>query len=118
MQSVLPSLHYRVTGKQTLHSMLVFNKEHAMNNSLDLFSNDKDYIDTSDVDYVEAGHYFTLLDASHLIDNMGVVPFLREATRLMNSPQEQHVLTQLLRIAETHERVLLKMERADEVLHV
>jgi hypothetical protein len=70
----------------------------------------------SDADLAEAGHFYTILDTSHLIDDMGVVPFLRDVTRYMNNPMEQHVLTQLLRIAEKYEHVLLKMDNADEVL--
>lgn len=72
----------------------------------------------SNEDLAEAGHYYTILDTSHLIDDMGVLPFLREVTRTMNNPMEQHVLTQLLLIAEKYENVLLKMPRADEVLEV
>ena len=28
----------------------------------------------SDADLAEAGHFYTILDTSHLIDDMGVVP--------------------------------------------
>lgn len=83
-------------------------------NNFELTSN---YIDTSDEDYVEAGHYFTILDASHLMDNMGTLEFLREVVRTMNNPIEQHLATQLLLIAEKHQRVLYSMRRADEVLY-
>lgn len=86
-----------------------------MNNYIDLLGDN--YIDTSGQDYVEAGHYFTILDASHLMDNMGTVEFLREVARTMNNPIEQHIATQLLLIAEKHERVLYAMRRADEVLY-
>lgn len=78
-------------------------------NTTDLFNPEEDFR--------EASEYYTLLDASHLIDDMGVLPFLRETVRTMNNPTEQHVLTQLLLIAEKYEHVMLKMKRADEVLY-
>lgn len=88
-----------------------------MNNYLELFPTEQDYIDATDIDFSEAGHYYTVLDAALLMDEMGVVKFLREITRYMNNPMEQHVATQLYRIAEKHERVLLKMTPADQVLY-
>jgi hypothetical protein len=85
-----------------------------MNNCLDL---DDNYIDATDIDFSEAGHFYTILDAALLIDEMGVVAFLRDITRHMNNPMEQHVATQLCRVAEKYEHILLKMRRADEVLY-
>jgi hypothetical protein len=86
-----------------------------MNTNLELLSDN--YIDATDIDFSEAGHFYTILDSALLIDDMGVVPFLRDVTRHMMNPMEQHVLTQLLLIAEKYEHVLLKMRRADEVLY-
>ena len=68
-------------------------------------------------DYYEAHKHYTLCDASHVLDQFGVIEFLRGVTPLMKNPREQHVLTQLLLVAEKYEHVLLKMERADEVLN-
>jgi hypothetical protein len=88
-----------------------------MNTNLELLSSEENYIDATDIDFSEAGHFYTVLDSALLIDEMGVVPFLRDVTRHMMNPIEQHVLTQLLLIAEKHERVLYSMRRADEVLY-
>jgi hypothetical protein len=68
-------------------------------------------------DYYEAHKHYTMCDAAHVIDQFGVIDFLRGVTPLMKHPQEQHVLTQLLLIAEKYEHVLLKMDRADRVLY-
>lgn len=75
-------------------------------------------IDNIDYNLAEASDYFTILDSSHLIDAMGVLPYLRSVIPTMNNPQEQHVLKQLLAVAEAYEHVLLKMEPADKVLEV
>lgn len=89
-----------------------------MNNSLDMFFNSEDnYIDATAIDFAEAGHFYTVLDAALLIDEMGVVPFLEQVTKSMNNPQAQHEATQLLLIAKKFEHVLLRMRRADEVLY-
>ena len=86
--------------------------------NLDMFYNEQEnYIDATAIDFAEAGHYYTVLDAALLIDDMGVVKFLEQATKSMNNPMEQHIATQLLRIAVKHERVLLKMTPADHVLY-
>lgn len=71
----------------------------------------------SDYDYNEAHRHYTMCDASNVIDYYGVLEFLRGVTPLMKNPQEQHILTQLLLIAEKYEHVLLKMDRADKVLY-
>lgn len=68
-------------------------------------------------DYEDAHKHYTLCDVSHVIDDYGVMEFLRGITPLLNSPREQHVMAQLLQIAEKYEHVLLKMERADTVLY-
>lgn len=89
-----------------------------MNNSLDMFFNSEDnYIDATAIDFAEAGHFYTVLDAALLIDDMGVVAFLEQVTKSMNNPMEQHIATQLLRIAQKHERALLKMIPADQLLY-
>jgi hypothetical protein len=88
-----------------------------MNNFELQYNSEEDYIDATDIDFAEAGHFYTVLDAALLIDEMGVVPFLEQVTKSMNNPMEQHVATQLLRIAMKHERVLLKMTPADHVLY-
>lgn len=72
-------------------------------------------IDTQE-NFTEAQHYFEVFDCAQFIDESGVVVALREIVRYMNNPQEQHVMSQLLRIAEKYEHVLLKMDNADEVL--
>ena len=73
--------------------------------------------DFDDYDYYEAHKHYTLCDAAHVLDQFGVLEFLRGVTPLMKHPKEQHVLTQLQLIAEKYEHVLLKMERADRVLY-
>jgi hypothetical protein len=88
-----------------------------MNNFELQYNSEEDYIDATAIDFAEAGHFYTVLDAALLIDEMGVVPFLEQVTKSMNNPMEQHVATQLLRIAMKHERVLLKMTPADHVLY-
>ena len=73
--------------------------------------------DFDDYDYYEAHKHYTLCDAAHVLDQFGVLEFLRGVTPLMKHPREQHVLTQLQLIAEKYEHVLLKMEPADRVLY-
>jgi len=70
----------------------------------------------SDYDYEEAHRHYTMCDSAGVVDYYGAVEFLRGVTPLMKNPQEQHVLTQLLLIAEKYEDILLKPQRADEVL--
>ena len=67
--------------------------------------------------YYEAHKHYTMCDAAHVLDQYGVIEFLRGVTPLMKHPREQHVLTQLQLIAEKYEHVLLKMEPADKVLY-
>jgi len=85
-----------------------------MNNSLDFSLEQQDF---NDYDYYEAHKHYTLCDAAHVLDQYGVLEFLRGVTPLMKHPREQHILTQLQLIAEKYEHVLLKMERADKVLY-
>lgn len=72
--------------------------------------------DFSDHDYEEAHRHFTMSSSANIVDYYGVIAFLRGVTPLMNNPQEQHVMTQLLSIAEKYEHVLLKMTPAERVL--
>ena len=89
-----------------------------MSNNLDMFfDKEENYIDATAIDFSEAGHFYTVLDAALLIDDMGVVAFLEQVTKSMNNPMEQHIATQLLRIAIKHERALLRMIPADQLLY-
>jgi hypothetical protein len=81
------------------------------------FSLEQQDNEASEVAYEEAHRHFVMCDSARLVDNFGVLSFLRHVTPLMNNPQEQHVLTQLLLIAEKYEHVLLKMTPADRVLY-
>jgi hypothetical protein len=83
-------------------------------NSIDFSLEQQDF---DDYDYYEAHKHYTLCDAAHVLDQYGVVEFLRGVSPLMKHPREQHVLTQLLLLAEKYEHVLLKMDRADRVLY-
>lgn len=77
-------------------------------------------LDTSvvtDADFLEAHNYFNAIDSAELIDDLGIVYFLRDVVPLMNNPMQQHMTTQLLLLAEKYEHVLLKTHRADEVLY-
>jgi len=70
-------------------------------------------LDSPAVDLSEAAEFYTLIDSANLVNELGAVPFLTKLVKLVDNPSEQHVLWQLLQVAEQADTAIYHMDKLE-----
>jgi len=70
-------------------------------------------LDSPAVDYAEAAEVYTLMDSANLVNELGAVSFLTKLARMVDNPSEQHVLYQLLSVAEQADNAIYHMDKLE-----
>lgn len=70
-------------------------------------------LDSPVVDHAEAALIYTLMDSATLVNELGAVSFLTKLVRMVDNPAEQHVLSQLLHVAEQADTALYHMDKLE-----
>lgn len=67
----------------------------------------EDHVFTPEESFAEASEWHTYIDVSSYIDEKGLKYVLQQITKLIDSPQEQHLANRLLTILTENEASLL-----------
>ena len=70
-------------------------------------------LDSPVVDHAEAALFHSLIDSANLINELGTVNFLSKLVRMVDNPAEQHVLSQLLHVAEQADNAIYHMDKLE-----
>lgn len=74
--------------------------------TLDMFPDDSEYLSEQQV-LAEGAEYFTYVDVSTYISDKGLDYVLSTVVRLIDNPQEQHLLNRLIQVLRENESDLL-----------
>ena len=80
----------------------------------DSFTFDQSFdLDSPVVDHAEAAEIYALMDSANLVNELGAVSFLTKLVRMVDNPAEQHVLSQLLHVAEQADNAIYHMDKLE-----